>query len=292
MNGLILLNKPKGYTSFKAAAVIKRVYGEKRVGHTGTLDPLATGVLPILIGRATRLCSYGLESDKRYTATVKLGLTTDSFDITGKIIYRTDANITDDQLMAAINRFKGEYDQLPPMFSAIKKDGVRLYSLARRGIEVERETRRVNIKEINLLCRNSDEFKIDVLCSKGTYIRSLAHDIGQYLGCGAVMTELVRTKTAQFLISECATVEQLEKDPEGCLLSPERAVEHLKAVNYSTAQGSRFMHGAEIDVNRIEFYDNVKNGEIFRVRCEEKFLGLAEYFKEGQVLKTRCVIAD
>ena len=292
MNGLILLNKPKGYTSFKAAAVIKRVYGEKRVGHTGTLDPLATGVLPILIGRATRLCSYGLESDKRYTATVKLGLTTDSFDITGKIIYRTDANITDDQLMAAINRFKGEYDQLPPMFSAIKKDGVRLYSLARRGIEVERETRRVNIKEINLLCRNSDEFKIDVLCSKGTYIRSLAHDIGQYLGCGAVMTELVRTKTAQFLRSECATVEQLEKDPEGCLLSPERAVEHLKVVNYSTAQGSRFMHGAEIDVNRIEFYDNVKNGEIFRVRCEEKFLGLAEYFKEGQVLKTRCVISD
>ena len=292
MNGLILLNKPKGYTSFKAAAVIKRVYGEKRVGHTGTLDPLATGVLPILIGRATRLCSYGLESDKRYTATVKLGLTTDSFDITGKIIYRTDANITDDQLMAAINRFKGEYDQLQPMFSAIKKDGVRLYSLARRGIEVERETRRVNIKEINLLCRNSDEFKIDVLCSKGTYIRSLAHDIGQYLGCGAVMTELVRTKTAQFLRSECATVEQLEKDPEGCLLSPERAVEHLKVVNYSTAQGSRFMHGAEIDVNRIEFYDNVKNGEIFRVRCEEKFLGLAEYFKEGQVLKTRCVISD
>lgn len=292
MNGLVLLNKPQGFTSFKAAAVVRRVYGIKRVGHTGTLDPLATGVLPILIGRATRLCAYCLEADKRYTATVRLGLTTDSLDITGEVLTEQEVDVSDEQLMSAIGHFKGEYDQMPPMFSALKKDGVRLYDLARQGIEVERTPRRVNIKEINLLERSGNDFKIDVLCSKGTYIRSLSDDIGRFLGCGAVMTELVRTKTAQFNINECVTVEQLEKDPKGCLLSPERVVEHLRSVDYAEAQGSRFLHGAEIDVKRIKFYGDAIGGELFRVRCNGQFLGLAEYFADSNSLKTRCVVVD
>lgn len=292
MNGLILLDKPQGYTSFKAAAVIRRIYGQKRVGHTGTLDPLATGVLPILLGRATRLCAYCLEADKRYTATVRLGLVTDSLDITGNVLTESEVDVSDEQLRLAIEHFKGEYDQLPPMFSALKKDGVRLYDLARKGIEVERKTRRVNIKEINLLERNGNDFKIDVLCSKGTYIRSLSDDIGRLLGCGAVMTGLRRTKTAQFVIDECVTVEQLESNRESCLLSPERVVEYLRAVDYAETQGARFMHGAEIDVKRIKFYEDPKDGELFRVRTNGKFLGLAEYSAVEGVLKTKCVIAD
>ena len=179
MNGLILLDKPEGFTSFKAAAVLRRIYGTKRVGHTGTLDPMATGVLPILIGRATRLCSLVLESDKRYTATVRLGITTDSLDITGNVLSESEVNVSDEQLYDALKHFTGEYDQIPPMFSAIKKDGVRLYDLARQGKEVERTPRRIKIHEINLSERNGNEFKIDVLCSKGTYIRSLADDIGR-----------------------------------------------------------------------------------------------------------------
>lgn len=292
MNGLILLDKPKGFTSFKAAAVIRRIYSEKRVGHTGTLDPLATGCLPILLGRATRLCSYCLEAEKRYIATVRLGLTTDSLDITGEVLTETVVNVSDDELVTAIDHFKGEYDQLPPMFSALKKDGVRLYDLARQGVVVERQPRRVNIKEINLLWRNGNDFAIDVLCSKGTYIRSLADDIGRFLGCGAVMTELRRTKTAQFVIDDCVTVDQLEGDPKGSLLSAERVVEHFRAVEYAETQGKRFRNGAQIDANRIKFYSDAVDGELFRVRCNGEFLGLAEYNLEEHSLKTKCVIAE
>lgn len=292
MNGLILMDKPQGFTSFKAAAVIRRIYSEKRVGHTGTLDPLATGVLPVLLGRATRLCSYCLEADKRYTANVRLGVTTDTLDITGEILTECEPNVSDEELLAAIGNFLGEYDQLPPMFSAIKKDGVRLYDLARQGLQVERKTRRVNIKEINLLERRGNDFVIDVLCSKGTYIRSLCDDIGRFLGCGAVMTQLRRTKTAQFLIGECVTVEQLENDPDSCLLSPERVVEYLRCVDYAETQGNRFMHGALIDAKRIKFFDDAKDGELFRVRCNKKFLGLAEYIEAENSLKTKCVVAD
>lgn len=292
MNGLVLINKPEGFTSFKAAAIVRRIYNIKRVGHTGTLDPLATGVLPILIGRATRLCGYCLEADKRYTAAVRLGLTTDSLDITGQVLTEQNVDVSDEQLKAAIEHFKGEYDQMPPMFSALKKDGVRLYDLARQGIEVERTPRRVNIKEINLLERSGNDFKIDVLCSKGTYIRSLCDDLGRFLGCGAVMTELKRTKTAQFSIDECVTVEQLENDPQGCLISPERVVEYLRAVDYATTQGSRFLHGAPIDVKRIKFYGDAADGELFRVRCDGEFLGLAEYCESDGSLKTKCVVVD
>lgn len=292
MNGLILLDKPAGSTSFKAAACIRRIYGEKRVGHTGTLDPLATGVLPILVGRATRLCSYVLEADKRYAATVRLGITTDSLDITGEVLSEREVNVTDVALKTALEHFTGTYDQIPPMFSAIKKDGVRLYDLARKGVEVERQPRRVTIKELNLIERNGDEFKVDVLCSKGTYIRSLADDIGRSLGCGACLTALRRTKTAQFEIEQCVTLEELEKAPEKHLLSPEKAVEYLRCVEYSAAQGARFKNGAEIDAARIAFFADVADGELLRVRCDGVFLGLAAYSAENNSLKTKCVIAD
>lgn len=292
MNGLILLDKPKGFTSFKAVAALRRIYGVKRAGHTGTLDPMATGVLPIFLGRATRLCSLVIESDKRYTATVRLGIVTDTLDITGEILKETSVSVTDEQLLQAIEHFTCEYDQVPPMFSAIKKDGVRLYDLARQGVDVERQSRRVTIKEINLLWRRGDEFCIDVLCSKGTYIRSLVDDIGTLLGCGAVLTELRRTKTAQFEIVECATLEQIEKEPQKYLLSAEKAVDYLQRVEISENQAKRFLNGAALDVNRVKLQKVPINLQLLRVVSQNVFLGLAEYNDQNKELAVKFITKD
>lgn len=292
MNGLILLDKPEGLTSFKAAAVLRGIYGTKRVGHTGTLDPMATGVLPILIGRATRLCSYILEADKKYTATVRLGMTTDSLDITGRVLTECVASVTDERLVDALKHFTCTYDQVPPMFSAIKKDGVRLYDLARKGYEIEREPRIVSIHSIKLLERKGNDFAIDIHCSKGTYIRSLADDIGKYLGCGAVLTALRRTDSAGFSVDRCFTLEKIKSDPEGCLMPAETAVPTLRKVFVSSEQGKRFMNGAALCIDRIRSVNAPLDGEIFRVFCGEIFLGLSRFDEESRELHTKCVIAE
>ena len=287
--GLVLLDKPEGVTSFKAVAMLRRIYGEKRIGHTGTLDPMATGVLPVLIGRATRLSELGLNADKRYTATVRLGVTTDTLDITGNILSETEPNVSDEQLNAALENFKGEQMQTPPMYSAISKGGVRLYDLARQGIEVEREARKINILEINLLERSGNDFKIDVLCSKGTYIRSLADDLGKYLGCGAVLTALRRTATGGFSISRCATVEEIEKDPKKYLLSAEEVVSHFKKIIISEKQKTRFINGGGLDASRVKS-GNATNGELYRVCFGDEFLGLAQFVEETNEYRPKCLI--
>lgn len=292
MNGLILVDKPMGYTSFKAAAVIRRIYGTKRVGHTGTLDPLATGVLPILIGRATRLSSYVLEADKRYIAGIRLGITTDSLDITGEVVATNEVNVTDEQLADALVHFNCTYDQIPPMYSAIQVNGVRLYDLARQGKEVQREPRTVTIHVLKLLSREGDDFMVEVHCSKGTYIRSLADDIGKFLGCGATITSLRRTDAAGFSIERCFTLEQIEADPEGCLLSPDMAVPQFKSITIAPTQSKRFLNGAALSVDRLKFIDNAQDGELFKMYSEGEFLGLSEYKKETRELTTKCVIKE
>lgn len=292
MNGLILLDKPEGFTSFKAAAVLRRIYGTKRVGHTGTLDPMATGVLPILIGRATRLCSYVLEADKRYTAGVRLGVTTDTLDITGEVLSQSEVSIADEQLVDALKHFTCTYDQIPPMFSAIKKDGVRLYDLARQGKEIERTPRTVTIHEIKLLSRNGNDFVIDVHCSKGTYIRSLADDIGKLLGCGATLISLRRTNAAGFSINDCKTLEQIEADPEGCLLSADRAVPSFRSLNVSEAQAKRFMNGASLSIDRLKFVGDPKEKEIFKIFSDGRFLGLSEFDEISREISTKCVVLE
>lgn len=292
MNGLILLDKPEGFTSFKAAAALRSIYGTKRIGHTGTLDPMATGVLPILIGRATRLCSYVLEADKRYTAGVRLGITTDSLDITGEVISEMVPDISDEKLAEALQKFTGTYDQVPPMFSAIKKDGVRLYDLARQGVEVERQPRKITVYDIKLLHHDGNDFVIDVLCSKGTYIRSLADDIGAFLGCGAVLTSLRRTSAASFSIEQCVTLEQIKDNKEGCLLSAEMAVAYLREVEISLAQGKRFVNGAALSADRVNFFADAVDNECFRIKSDGKFLGLAEYNAVTNELCTKCVITE
>ena len=293
MQGLILLNKPEGLTSFSAVSRIKRLAGEKRVGHTGTLDPMATGVLPLLTGRASRLSSMMLESDKSYRATVRLGTVTDTLDITGEVLKTNKVKVSDQELLAALEHFKGEISQLPPMYSAIKKDGVRLYELARKGVEIERESRTVTIKELTLLKRlNETDFIIDVTCSKGTYIRTLGADIGDYLGVGACLTELERTSVSGFSIENCVALDEFEKGPEKYLLSAEECVKHLKSVQVSTAQGERFMHGGQLDLARLHGVDNLLDGENIRVKCQDEFLGIGKIDLKRNQINIGCIIKE
>ncbi|MBQ2670755.1 MAG: tRNA pseudouridine(55) synthase TruB [Clostridia bacterium] len=209
MNGIIIVDKPQGKTSHDIVYAIRRLTGIKKVGHTGTLDPMATGVLPICIGSATKVSDMLTLSDKAYTAEFVLGKTTDTLDAEGEVLTETEVNVTGDEICAAIMSFVGEIEQIPPMYSAIKQNGKKLYELARQGIEVERKPRKVTINSIDILEINGNSVTIDVSCSKGTYIRTLCADIGEKLGVGAYMTKLRRTKTGIFDISESHTLEEL-----------------------------------------------------------------------------------
>lgn len=210
LNGVIILDKPQGKTSHDMVGFTRRLTGIKKVGHTGTLDPLATGVLPVCIGSATKAADMITMADKRYIAKFRLGITTDTQDITGQVLEERDVNVTEDEIRNAVMAFEGEYDQLPPMYSAIKQNGKKLYELAREGKTVEREARRVAIKSIDIK-EIADEITIDVLCSKGTYIRTLCDDIGKKLNVGACMTELRRTATGPFTIDRSYTCEETEE---------------------------------------------------------------------------------
>ncbi|MBR4909969.1 MAG: tRNA pseudouridine(55) synthase TruB [Clostridia bacterium] len=292
MCGLLLLNKPAGITSFGAVASIRKLTGEKRVGHTGTLDPMATGVLPVLIGRATKLCDYVLCADKSYTAEIMLGTVTDTLDITGKVIAENKVAVTCADIDRALAHFTGEQDQVPPMFSAIRKNGVRLYRLAREGKEADIEPRRITVFELN---RESEllegsRFRISCRVSKGTYIRSLVRDIGELLGTGATLTALCRTATAGFRLSECVPLDRL--DPANIndyILPAERAAAHLKAVELTPPQARRFSNGGEIDINRVKSI-NLSEGEKVRMVCGGLFLGLASFSAEKGALVFECLI--
>lgn len=210
MNGVLIIDKPAGWTSMDVCAKLRGVFHEKRVGHGGTLDPMATGVLPVFLGRATRAVEYATDSDKEYVAGLKLGVVTNTQDTTGEILEERPVTTSQAELEAVLPRFTGELEQIPPMFSAIKKDGKKLYELARKGIEVERKTRRIVIKELELTNRIDDTtYELRVLCSKGTYVRTLCHDIGAALGCGAAMCSLRRTMAAGYTLADSVTLEQV-----------------------------------------------------------------------------------
>ncbi|MCD8025818.1 MAG: tRNA pseudouridine(55) synthase TruB, partial [Clostridiales bacterium] len=190
MNGILLIDKPKGFTSFDVIAVIRRITGQRKAGHTGTLDPNATGVLPILLGTATKAQDLILNHDKTYIADFALGITTDTLDIWGTVKSKAEADVKRDEIEALIPDFTGTIEQIPPMFSAVQKDGQRLYDLARKGIEVERKSRKVTVYSLKLLDfdESAQTGRLEISCSKGTYVRSLIDDIGKRLGTGAVMT--------------------------------------------------------------------------------------------------------
>ena len=210
MNGVVIIDKPEGKTSHDIVAMMRRRFKTRRVGHTGTLDPMATGVLPICIGNATRAADMLIKGGKRYIAELILGERTDTLDITGTVVEKSEVQVTAEAVRKTVLSFLGEQEQIPPMYSAIKKDGKKLYELAREGVEIERQPRKINIYSIDVLDISLPKVRIDVACSKGTYIRSLCDDIGTKLGCGAVMASLRRTQTAGFLIDDAYTIDELD----------------------------------------------------------------------------------
>lgn len=229
MNGIINIYKPKGMTSHDVVYKIRRISGVKKVGHTGTLDPEAEGVLPICIGKATKLADMLTFSDKRYTARLKLGVVTDTQDLTGNILLKKEVSVTKEEFLEVVNGFIGEIEQIPPMYSAIKIGGKKLYELARKGVEVERKPRKITIYNINVLSFDGKSASLDVLCSKGTYIRTLCHDIGQALGCGGCMAELVRTESSIFKAENALSLEDLTNDNiKEFLIAPDEMFEYEK----------------------------------------------------------------
>lgn len=255
MHGFIALDKPEGMSSHAMVQAVRRACGTRRVGHAGTLDPLATGVLLVGIGYATRLIEYLTAQRKSYSATMRLGMVTDSQDITGTTLEtREMASISDEQLKSVCAEFTGEIEQIPPMFSALKKDGVPLYRLARKGEEVERQKRQITIHALTFVARRGDEIKLDVECSKGTYIRTLCHDIGLRLGCGACLTQLRRTGSGNFTSAHLVSMEDL-REGNFRIMSAVEGLSHLPQLQLNEEGRERLRNGIPPLAQHIQSLD-------------------------------------
>ena len=298
MTGIICLDKQEHMTSFSAVARARRITGEKKAGHAGTLDPMATGILPVLFGGATRFMEFLPVHDKGYRARIQLGMTTDTLDTTGTVLTRSGVRVSKAQVEQALVAFRGDILQVPPMYSALSKNGVRLYELARRGEEVERQARPVTIYRLELteFDGQTQECTLNVLCSKGTYIRSLADDLGRMLGCGAVMSGLRRTYAAGFSLKDCVTLDTLsELAQQGklsqCMIPLERVLAAYPSLSVTQAQAVRFANGGALDADRLRFAE--KRDGLFRVYSpDERFLGLGELLPEERELKVRRVFQE
>ena len=278
MTGIIPLKKGENITSFFAVNKARRIIGEKKCGHTGTLDPNATGVLPIAVGGATRFIELLPTHKKAYKATFKTGFCTDTLDIWGAVTETFDKKVNFEEIKTVALEFKGEIMQLPPMYSAIKRDGVRLYELARQGIEVERTPRKCEIYELIVSEAEKGEYSLYCECSAGTYIRTLINDIGEKLGCGATMTSLCRTFACGIELSECFTLEELtdlkEKgEIEKAVIPLEKLLLEYPEIQVTENQAKRFSNGGSLMRERVR---NVKENGIYRVYGNGEFLGLGE----------------
>lgn len=280
LNGIIAVNKPQGFTSFDVIAKMRGILKMKRLGHSGTLDPMATGVLPVFCGSAAKAISIIPHTGKAYTAGFRLGLTTDTQDITGKALSDSTFSISAEQLENAARSFKGDIKQKPPMYSAVSVGGKRLYELARKGIEVEREDRSVTINrlEITQFNEKTGDGLIEIDCSGGTYVRTLIHDIGQLLGCGAVMTSLVRTFSNGFSLNECVTLEQLEQlrdenELQSAVVSVERFFEALPEIRLNEMKTKMYKNGVKLHLDRLKGFDGKEKYRIYSDKNE--FLGIA-----------------
>ena len=292
MKGLVLINKPENITSFTAVARIKRIAAEKRVGHTGTLDPMATGVLPIFLGRATALSAFLLDADKRYTARIRLGIVTDTCDITGNVLSEKEVRVSPDEIKETVAKFVGKIEQTPPAYSAIKVNGERLYKLAREGREVEIPSRTIEVYSAEIISDldENNEFEVEFEVSKGTYIRSLARDIGEALGCGATLSALKRISAHGFDISECVDLDSLTPENIGeYILDPERAVENFRAVSVTEKQAARFLNGGQLGFERLKT-DFSEDGELIRVKFEDELIGIGFADIERQQLAVKCLL--
>lgn len=287
-NGILILNKPENITSHDAVAKIRRLFGTRQVGHTGTLDPMATGVLPILIGRAVKASEYAVNHNKSYVAGLKLGIVTDTGDITGKILSEEKKLPSKEEVSAAVSLFKGEIMQTPPMYSALKVGGEKLCDLARRGISVEREARKINIFDISCtpVSPEKGEYTLSVSCSKGTYIRSLCEDIGAKLGCGGTMSSLIRTSSGGFSLSNSHTLEELEalseEERDSLLIDTEKLFSDNKIIRLPDFFAKLALSGNEIYLKKIGV--TLDEGELVRLYD-------SSFFSLGEVRKYPCGLA-
>lgn len=288
INGILLLDKPLGFSSNQALQKIKWLLKAAKAGHTGTLDPLATGLLPLCFGEATKFAHYLTEADKTYVATIKLGITTATGDAEGEVLSTNPVNVNRADFEKVCRQFVGEINQTPPMYSALKFEGKALYEYARAGVEIERQSRQVTIHDIVLDTFDADVATITVTCSKGTYIRTLAEDIGKQLGCGAHLIGLRRTATANYEISQALTLEQFEAmSDEQCLaaLAPaDSAVQHLPAITldadsaFYLQQGQAVWRSGVIPQGLLRLYDE-----------QQVFLGLGELQSNGKIAPKRLM---
>ncbi len=293
INGIVLLDKAKGLSSNAALQEVKRLFEARKAGHTGSLDPLATGVLPLCLGEATKVSQFLLDSDKRYRARLKLGIRTDSGDSDGEVIEQHDASgIATAKIVAALDSFRGDIEQVPPMHSAIKVDGVPLYRMARKGVEIEREARQVTVYSLELLEHQGDEIELEVSCSKGTYIRTIADDLGKDLGCGAHIVKLRRTGAGNFDEQRCVSIEALRdiKDSAGLegldelLIPMDEAVGNLPEVRLPSDTASYVKHGQAVLVRHLPAEGLVRLYE------EEQFIGIGCINDDGMVAPRRLVV--
>jgi tRNA pseudouridine55 synthase len=291
VNGVLLLDKPLGFSSNQALQKVKWLFYAAKAGHTGTLDPLATGLLPVCLGEATKFAQYVTDADKTYIATIKLGATTTTGDAEGEVLTTSKVNISEAQFIETCQQFNGEISQTPPMYSALKHEGKPLYEYAREGVDIGRQPRLIIIKNIVVNAFLNDTAQITVSCSKGTYIRTLAEDIGAALGCGAHLIGLCRTETAGFLLPQAVTIEQLEamsiEAREAQLLPVDSAISYLPKVTLNTDAAYFLMQG-----QAVWLAGKTPNGDLRIYDENNTFLGLGFMQEDGKIAPKRLIVKN
>jgi len=283
MHGLLLIDKPQGLTSHDVVSRVRRICKTRKVGHAGTLDPLATGVLPVAVGDGTKTLQFLLISDKSYRATLHLGIRTDTLDREGEIVSRCEVPVDcAERLRQVIPDFIGIIEQIPPMYSALKRDGVPLYKLARQGQTVERDARAVEISRLDIVSVDLPEVVIEVSCTKGTYIRTLAQDIGDAIGCGAHISELRRLSSGPFAIDDCVTLEALSnrKIENQGLLSLEQTLAYYPSADLSEAAARSLRFGVPPILSEVTMDSHVESGRLIRMMDGDRLVAMARYAPE------------
>ena len=290
MNGIINVYKEKGYTSHDVVAILRKIAGQKKIGHTGTLDPDATGVLPVCLGRATKVCDLLTDHDKTYETVLLLGKTTDTQDISGEILKEHPTeHLNEAEVIKVIENFKGTYDQIPPMYSALKVNGKKLYELAREGKTVERKSRKVTIYQIHIKKIQLPRVRMEVTCSKGTYIRTLCHDIGNRLGTGGCMEELTRTKVGRFELKDSLKLEELSDLAqngrlEDALIPLDQMFSELQSVVPAEKYISKAYNGNDFFKNQLSEDGKFCSGEKVRVYdAQGHFIGVYRYMEDRKM---------
>ena len=299
IHGVINIHKDKGYTSHDVVAKLRGIVGQKKIGHTGTLDPDATGVLPVCLGKATKLCDMLTDKNKTYETVMLLGKVTDTQDISGTVLSETSLDKLDEEsVKKAILSFVGDYMQVPPMYSALKVNGKKLYELAREGVEVERKARPVTILEIQIKEINLPRVRMEVSCSKGTYIRTLCHDIGEKLGCGACMEELIRTRVSRFKLEDSLTLSQVQELKEAgnldkILVPIDEMFSNYEAITLKDEFMSFVYNGNTFLPKHVKQYIELVDGKMVRVYDDKgNFIAIYKFIKEKYIFKIEKMFYD